>query len=138
MIESADGKIWMALKQALDSFTECHVMLPMDVYEPKSTDTFIIVQHISTDWGGVLPVSIDCGSPLNGFMSLGVCCPVDWDYGQLVGLASRVADHFNDVGTYQYEDMTVRLSRQARVNGNVALQAPWNRLEVRVPWRAWG
>ena len=137
-IVNADGKLWQAILARLNQWTECTVHLPIGNYHPKATDSFIIVQQVSLDYGGPLPIAATCGVPFVGFLSLGVCCPTDWNYGQLVGRAGRVADHFSDGLRMTYQDLTVQVSGRSKVSGTVSLQAPFNRLEVRVNWRAWG
>lgn len=137
-IVSADAKIWMALETHAKTFTGCTLMLPMDNYAPTAKDTFAIIQHVSLEYGGALPINPDCGVPFDGFLSIGVCTPTDWKYSALIGLASRVADHFKDGASVSYSDITVKFNGRSKVDGNVILQAPWNRIEVRVPWRAWG
>lgn len=138
VITNADGKLWLALKSRLDQWTECKVMLPMENYAPTATQTFIIAQNVSLEYGGPLPIHAQCGVPFVGNLSMGVCVPTDWSYSQLVGLAGRVADHFSDGLRMTYQDLTVEVSGRSKVSGTVSLQAPWNRLEVSVPWRAWG
>lgn len=138
VVTNADGKIWLALQSRLSTFTEFPVMLPMSNYAPTASNAFIIVQQVSLDYGGPLPINPNCGVAFSGFMSLGVCAPTDWTYAQLVGLAGRIADHFPNNHKLTYQDINVRINGRSRVDGNLSLQAPWNRLEVRVPWIAWG
>ena len=137
-ITTLDGKIWLALKSRLEQFTECHVMMPMDNYEPSAKEPFVIVQQVALDSGVLPPINPECGVEFNGFLSLGVCSPTDWDYAQLLGLAGRLGDHFSNGDRITYQDAIVTISGRARVNGTVSLQASWNRIEVRVPWRCWG
>lgn len=137
-IQNADGKIWLALESRINQWTETPVMMPKETYVPKVTGPFVIAQHVATDWGGFLPVSVECGIPLVGFLSLGVCVPTDWKYSQHIGLASRLADHFADGLSLTHQDISVQVTRRSRPQGAVSLQPPFNRLEVRVDWRAWG
>lgn len=137
-ITNPDGKIWLALKGLLGTFTECKIMYPMDAYKPTAKDKFVIVQQVSLNSGDAIPINPSCGERFNGFMSLGVCVPVDWEYSELLGLAGRVADHFPNGDRLTYGDAVVHISGRPRVYGSVSLQAPWNRIEVRVPWSCWG
>lgn len=138
VITNADGKLWLALTTRLNQWTECPVHLPMENHAPTATDSFVIVQQVSLDYGGLIPITAECGVPFVGFLSLGVCVPTDWSYAQLVGRAGRLADHFADGARMTYQGLTVEVSGRSKVSGTVSLQAPWNRLEVRVNWRAWG
>lgn len=138
IIQNADGKIWLAIKSRLDAWTETPVMMPKETYVPTVTGPFIIAQHVTTQYGGLLPIQVDCGIPLVGFMSLGVCAPTDWQYPAHIGLASRLADHFADGSRMTYQDISVQVTQRSRPLGTVSLEPPFNRLEVRVDWRAWG
>lgn len=137
IIQNADGKIWLAIESRLKDWTETPVMMPKETYVTTVTGPFVIAQHVTNQWGGLLPVTVDCGVPLVGFMSLGVCVPTDWTYSSHIGLASRLADYFMDGLTMTYHDITVKVTQRSRPLGAVSLQPPFNRLEVRVDWRAW-
>lgn len=138
VISNANAKIWMALKSRLVQWSETSMHLPMQNYSPDAADRFVIAQHVTTEYGGPVPVSLQCGVGFSGFLNLSVMCPVDLGYDQLVGLAGRVCDHFPNGAKYSYSDMSVSINGRARVDGNVSLNAPWNRLELQVPWTAWG
>lgn len=138
MISNADGKIWLALKSRLSSWLECPVMMPEQNYEPESTDGFLIVQHVTTEYGGSVPVSIQCGQPITGILNISVMVPTDFGFDAHIGRAGRVADLFATVTTLSYSDVRVKINGRPRVIGNAELQTPWNRLEVQIPWMAWG
>lgn len=138
IISNADGKIWLALKSRISQWTETPVMLPESNYEPEATDSYIIVQHVGLEYGGLLPVNINCGQPLAGILNISVMVPTDFGYDSHIGRAGRVADHFMNGSVYKYSDLYVRINGRSRVIGNAELQTPWNRLEVQVPWIAWG
>ena len=138
MISNADGKIWIALRNRLQQWSECALYMPEEIYAPESTDTFIITQHVTTQYGGVLPVQIECGQPLSGFLNLSIMQPVDMGYDRHIGMAGRVGDFFPNGASYQYQDITVRINGRSRVLGNATLNTSWNRLEVQVSWIAWG
>lgn len=138
VVSNVDGKIWLALKSRLDVFGGCTVHYPMENYAPTSGDTFLIVQPVTTEYGGPLPIQAECGQPLTGFLNLSVLCPVDWTFAQLMGLAGQAADHFPNDARYSYADVVVKINGRSRVQGGVALNPPWNRVEVQVPWIAWG
>lgn len=137
-VTNASGKIWLALKSRLAQWAECKVMMPNEIYTPTASTTYIIVQHVSTEYGGPVPVSIQCGQPLSGFLNLSVLIPVDVGFDAHIGLAGRAADFFANNARYTYQDINVRVNGRSQVIGNTELQAPWNRLEVQVPWLAWG
>lgn len=113
-------------------------MLPESNYEPEATDSYIIIQHVGLEYGGLLPVNINCGQPLAGILNISVMVPTDFGYDSHIGRAGRVADHFMNGSVYKYSDLYVRINGRSRVIGNAELQTPWNRLEVQVPWIAWG
>lgn len=138
VVSNANGKIWLALKSHIETWTECYVMFPEDNYAPDATETYLIVQNVLTDYGGTIPVSIQCGRPFSGIINLSVLRPSDMGYDGHIGLAGRVADHFQEGSALRYDDIEVRINGRPRVIGNVSLQAPWNRLEVQVPFLAWG
>lgn len=138
IINNADGKIWLALKGRLSLWTECPIQYPMVAYEPEATDSFLIIQHVTTEYGGPIPINVKCGQPLSGFLNISVIAPTKWSYDQLVGRAGRVADHFPNDSTYKYSDICVRIFGRSRINGAVTLNTPWNRIEVQVPFIAWG
>lgn len=138
IVQNADAKVWLALRSRLEAWTETPVMMPKETYVPTTTSPFVIAQHVTTQYGGLLPVSVQCGVPLTGFMSLGVCVPTDWDYSAQIGMAGRLADHFSDGLRMTYQDISVQVTQRSRPLGAVSLQPPFNRLEVRVDWRAWG
>ena len=138
IITNAQGKMWLAVKERLKAWTECKVMMPNEVYEPTAKTTYIIAQNIATQYGGRLPVQEDCGQPITGVLNLSVMVPTDLGYDMHIGLAGRVAGHFANGMRMTYHDITVEVSGRALAHGTPALQAPWNRLEVQVPLRAWG
>lgn len=138
IITNAPGKIWMSLQGRLEQWTNTPVHYPNEVYNPVATDSFIIAQHITADYGGVIPVDADCGQPLDGILNLSVMAPISWTFGQHIGLASTLADHFGPDDTYSYSDITVKIRARSRVIGPSLLNAPWNRLEVQAYWRCWG
>lgn len=138
VIANIQGKMWLAVKVRLQAWTECKVMFPNEAYEPDARTTYVIAQNIATQYGGRLPVQDDCGQPITGVLNLSVLVPNDIGYDAHIGLAGRVAGHFTNGLRMNYQDATVEVSGRALVQGTPALQAPWNRLEVQVPVRAWG
>lgn len=135
---SPQPKVWLALKSRLQQWTECKVMMPSEVYEPGANTTYVIVQNVTTESGLPMPIQVDCGVPFEGFLNLSVMVPVSWEYDAHIGIAGRVADFFPNNAIYTYQDITVRINGRSKVLGNVSLNAPWQRLEVRVPWVSWG
>ena len=138
LVTNAPGKIWLAMRNRLNQWTECKVMMPNEIYSPSATQTYVIVQNVGTEYGGPIPIQVECGQPLSGFLNLSVMVPVDFGYDAHIGMAGRVADFFANNAAYTYQDITVRVNGRSRVLGNVSLNAPWNRCEVTVPWIAWG
>lgn len=138
VITNIQGKMWLAIKARLQAWTECKVMMPNEAYEPDARTTYVIAQNIATQYGGRLPVQDDCGQPITGVLNLSVLAPTDIGYDAHIGLAGRVAGHFTNGFRMTYQDATVEVSGRALVQGTPALQAPWNRIEVQVPVRAWG
>lgn len=138
IITNADGKIWLALRSRAALWTETSIFMPEDNNKPQADDRFVIVQHVTTEYGGEIPIQMACGQPLTGILNLSVMQPADLGFNNHIGLAGRVAEHFklDVIGTYS--DITVKLNGRPRVIGNPELQPPWNRLEVQVPWVAWG
>lgn len=138
VITNADGKIWLALKSRIVQWTECPVMLPDSNYAPSADDTFVIVQHVTTDSSLPSPIQTSCGVPFQGVLNISVMQPANLGFDSHIGLAGRVADFFPNSERYSYSGMSVRINGRARVIGNPVLQAPWNRLEVQIPWVSWG
>lgn len=138
IITNIQGKMWLAVKARLQAWTECKVMMPNEAYQPTAKTIYIIAQNIATEYGGRLPVKVDCGQPITGVLNLSVLVPTDYGYDAHIGLAGRIADHFSNGLRMTYQDATVEVSGRALVQGTPALQAPWNRIEVQVPIRAWG
>lgn len=138
IITNADGKIWLALKSKFTTWTECTVMFVESNYEPSATDSYIFVQHVTTDYGGVIPVNMTCGQPLTGILNVSVMVPTDFGFDAHIGRAGRVADFFSPAVIMTYSDIKVKLNGRPRVLGSAQLQTPWNRIEVQIPWIAWG
>lgn len=138
VITNIQGKMWLAVKDRLKSWTECKVMMPNEAYQPNAKTTYVIAQNIATQYGGRLPVQDDCGQPITGVLNLSVLVPTDIGYDAHIGLAGRVAGHFANGLRMTYQDATVEVSGRSLVQGTAMLQAPWNRIEVQVPIRAWG
>lgn len=138
IITNAPGKIWMALQGRLDQWSETPVHLPNEVYQPSASDSFVIAQHVTTDYGGLIPIDLDCGQPMTGILNLSVMVPVGIAYSSQIGLSGRLIDHFGVSESYSYDDVTVKISRRGRVVGPTVLNHPWNRLETQVYWIAWG
>lgn len=138
IITNAQGKMWLAVKARLQAWTECKVMFPEEAYHPSATSVYVIAQNVATQYGGVLPVQAECGQPIVGVINLSVMVPTDYGYDAHIGLAGRVADHFSNVLRMTYQDISVEVSGRPLIQGSAMLQAPWNRIEVQVPIRAWG
>lgn len=132
------GKAWIALKGRLAQWTACKVMLPEENYKPKANETYIIAQFVATESSLPTAIQVTCSQPFQGFLNLSVMVPTDIGFDAHVGLAGDAADFFPNMDRYTYSDVTVRVNGRARVIGNPNLQAPWNRLEVEIPWLAWG
>lgn len=138
MITNADGKIWLALRSKATSWVETAIHFPDENYSPQADDAFVIVQHVTTDYGGAIPISMQCGQPLTGILNLSVLVPLDYGFSAHIGLAGRVADHFASEIIGTSSEITVRSNGRPRVIGNPDIQSAWNRLEVQIPWIAWG
>lgn len=81
----------------------------------------------------------DCGEEYRGLFNVSVMAPIsNWNYTQHKALASRVALHFAQGSTLSYGATEVKLTQRARILGNVRLDSTHNRLEVQIPWLAWG
>lgn len=137
-VSNADGKIWLALKSRLTQWTECKMMMPSEIYEPTAMTSYVITQNVTTESGDALPIQVECGIPFTGFLNLSVLVPINWGFDAHIGLAGRLADHFPNGARYKYSDVSVMINGRSRVLGGVDLNAPWNRLEVQIPWKAWG
>lgn len=138
LITNAQGKMWLAVKARLAAWTECKVMFPEEAYQPTAATVYVIAQNVATQYGGRLPVQVSCAQPITGILNLSVMAPTDYGYDAHIGLAGRVADHFSNGLRMTYKDVTVEVSGRALVQGGASLQAPWNRIEIQVPIRAWG
>lgn len=138
MITNADGKIWLALRGKAASWTETTIHFPDDNYSPQADDSFVIVQHVTTEYGGDIPISMQCGQPLTGILNMSVMVPLDYGFSAHMGLAGRVADHFATDVIGSYSNVTVKSNGRPRMIGNSDIQSAWNRVEVQIPWIAWG
>lgn len=138
IISNVEGKIWLALKNRIGLWTECPVMFPEQNYEPSATDGYLFVQHVTTEYGGIIPIDMKCGQPLNGILNISVLVPTDFGFDAHIGRAGRVADFFSPAVIMGYSDVKVKLNGRPRVLGSAQLQTPWNRIEVQIPWIAWG
>jgi len=132
-----DGKIWLALLSRITAWTETPVMLPDSIFNPTANQAYLIVQpvNLSTD---DRTIQFDCGDEFRGILNISVMAPLGWSYSQHVGLASRVCDFFLAGAVYTYQDARVTIYSRARSLGAPRLDQSWNRVEVQVPWRAWG
>lgn len=138
LINSIEAKMWMAIKDRLDSWSETAVYYPDRKYNPTATDAFLIIQDISTD-GDTRAISLDCGEDITGILNVSVLVPLTWSWAQHKGLSGRVSDYINSSGPLTYSDATVRFYRRARMSGAGArLDESWNRCEVQAPYRSWG
>lgn len=137
-ISGVDGKIWMAIKSRLQSFSGCKVVMPEENYNPDAADKFVLVQFVGTEYGGVLPVSVLCGEPIAGFLNLSVAYPTDLGFDSHIGLTGELIDHFRSGVKMTYADVSVGVTRKPTMSGNVVRQDAWNRIDVRADWRAWG
>lgn len=129
---------WMALKSRMDQWTECAIMYPNVVFTPASNLPFMIVQDVALS-ADTQSVGYGCGEEYRGIFNVSVMAPVStWNYTQHKALASRVAAHFIQGSKLTYGSTTVKLTQRARILGNVRLDSTHNRLEVQIPWLAWG
>lgn len=133
-----EAEAWLALKGRMDQWTECAVMYPDTVFTPDAQLPFLIVQDVALS-ADTQPIGYNCGSEYRGILNVSVMAPVrTWTYAQHKGLAAKVAAHFVQGSSLTAGSTTVRLTQRARIIGNVRFDATHNRLEVQIPWLAWG
>lgn len=137
MTTNIDGKIWLSLLSRINQWTETPVMMPDTVFNPTAAQAYLIVQpvNLATD---DRTIQFNCGDEFRGLLNISVMAPLRWSYSQHVGLAGRVCDWFPAGAVYAYQDARVTVYSRARSLGAPRLDQSWNRVEVQVPWRAWG
>lgn len=137
VITNAEGKIWVALKSRLDSWTETDLMYPGETFQPNAAEPFLIVQDVGleTDTAAINP---DCGEALRGLLNLSVMAPLTWNWAQHKGLCGRLSDFLNASGVMSYSDARVRFTQRPRVIGSPRLDEGHNRVELQCEYRCWG
>lgn len=136
-LTNADGKIWLALYQRLDDWTETRVMLPDVVFTPEADEAYLIVQDVGLE-SDIRPINQECGEVFSGLLNISVMAPLGWTWAQHKGLAGRVADFISNSGVLSYDDARVRFQTRAKVIGAPRLDQSWNRCEVQAEYRCWG
>lgn len=131
------AKAWQAILGRINQWSDTAVMLPDTVFTPQADESWIGVQPV-----GLSPVErgiqYGCGNEFTGFININIMVPVGWTYGQHAGLAAKVCDFFPHGARYAYDDAAVTIHERPYIDGAPRLDAAWNRLDVRISWRAWG
>lgn len=65
-------------------------------------------------------------------------CPMGYTAGQVIGVAGRVADHWQKAAWYAYDDMRVQVLARPRVIGSGYQVMGMMRYPVQVKWLAVG
>lgn len=133
-----EGKIWLAVKSPLLSFTEYKVVFSEDAaYNPVANTPFIYVQPVWQEYPDEV-LSFDCGNEYRGFLNLAVRVPVTWDYAAHMGLANRAMASYQYGAQYEYDNITVQIHERPHLFGSSYLDTSHNRIDARIPFRCWG
>jgi len=137
-LTNPDGKIFLALKTHMDTWAETPVHYNPDVPEqPLSDDPYVIVTDTRLD-ADTRYVGGNDPDEYRGTLSLSVMCPMGYTAAQSIGVAGRVADHWDKGAWYAYSDMRVQVLARQRMIGAGYHDAGMMRYPVTVKWRAVG
>ena len=137
-LTNPDGKIFLALSSHMDTFAECPVHYNPDVPEqPLSDVPYVIVTDTRLD-ADTRYVGVNEPDEYRGTLSLSVMCPMGYTAAQAIGVAGRVADHWQKGAWYFYSDMRAQVLARPRVIGSGYQDAGMMRYPVTVKWRAVG
>ena len=137
-ISNIDGKIFLALKDRLDDWTECSVYVSPDVPQtPGTTSPYVIVSDVRLDTDTRYTGASDVDE-YRGVLNLSVMAPMAWTSAQGLGLCGRIADHFDKGAWYAYSDCRVQIMKRPRVIGTAYVDHGMQRYQVQVMWRAVG
>lgn len=132
-----EGRIWLALKPRLQTWTESDMAFPDQVYNPTADRPYVYVQTVWLDYPSDT-LSFDCGEEYRGYLAASIRVPVGWDHAAHLGMAGRVMELFTYGAKYVYSGLTVQIHEKPRLFASSYLDGPFNRIDGRIPFRAWG
>lgn len=137
-LTNPDGKIFLALKTHMDTWAETPIHYNPDVpQQPVSNAPYVIVTDARLD-APTRYVGGDDVDEYRGIWNIAVMVPMGYDAAQAIGVAGRVADHWQKGDWYSYDDMRVQVLTRPKVIGTGYQDAGMMRYPVSVNWRAVG
>lgn len=134
-----EAKIWQALVTRLDDWAGVEDMvLSNTVYKPSVDKPFIYVQPVWIDYEDQ-GIGYECGSEFRGYLNMAVRVPIaTWTAAPHMALANRAMALFTYGGKYTYQDAHVTIHERPKLSASIYLDGAHNRIDARVPFRAWG
>lgn len=131
---SNDAKIWAAVRDFLLDYPSlpATVVQPGDSFDaPDPLTPYLILDDVRYD-----PTRIYWQGPnwRTGSLMIMVMVPLQWTYAQRVEYGGKIADYFSEDAVMQYDDVTLRVSRQTTVDGSGYRDGSHFRVPLRVDW----
>ena len=137
-ITNPDGKIFLALKEHMDTYAEADVYYSPDVpQQPGVSSPYLLVTDLRIDFGTRF-VGANDKDEYRGVLNISVMVPMAWNASQAIGLCGRVADHWPKASRHVYDDCSVQIMKRPRVIGAGYVDHGMMRYQVQVEWRAVG
>lgn len=137
-ISLIDGKIFLALKTHMDTFTGAAVYYSPNVpQDPTRSTPHIVIDDVRIDTD-TRYTQADAPDEYRGILNMSVMVPMQWTAAQAIGLASATADHWDKGAWYAYDDVRLQAMRRPKIIGAGYQDAGMIRYPVQVMWRAVG
>lgn len=137
-INQLDAKIYLALRDRLDTLTGGYAIVePNETYPTEADVAFIVIQDVRLEPAKV-GIGNDDPDEHRGIFNLAVMTPLGWTHGQSLGIAGLIRAHMPKSGKYVNNDVTVKILDTPYYSGNSYRDGAFNRLPVSVKWRATG
>lgn len=136
LVSNIHAKTWIALRSRMDEWAETYIHYPNSLFNPDAKTPYLIVDPARLE-SDTESTDYQCGMDQQGFLSIRVMTPLQWDYAASSGLLGRFVTHMQAGTILDYQDAQVTIIRTV-AQGTPSLEVSWNRQDVRIYWRSWG
>ena len=137
-IPQIDAKIYLALAAHTNTFTGAAVYYSPNVpVKPDVGSPYVVVDDVRLDFA-TRYVQGGAVDEYRGIWNVSVMVPMSWTGAQAMGLAAKVADHFDKGARYAASGVSVQIMKRPRIVGAGFQDAGMIRFPVQVEWRSVG